>query len=94
MAIKIKTDPVKAQTRVQFVLADDVHRGPVSAVGNFNDWKPGAHKLVQRQNGTRSVTVAVPTGQELHFRYLGAGGVWFDDPDVDEVRAEGGLLRV
>jgi hypothetical protein len=26
--------------------------------------------------------VTVPSGQELHFRYLGSGGVWFDDPDA------------
>lgn len=94
MAIRVKTNPSTAQTKVQFVLPDDVHAGPVSAVGNFNDWQPGKHKLVQRKNGTRSVTVAVPAGQVLHFRYLGSGGVWFDDPDVDEVRAEGGLLHV
>jgi hypothetical protein len=94
MTIRIKSNPSKTETKVQFVLPNDIHDGPVSAVGNFNDWQPGAHRLVPRSNGTRSVTVAVPAGQELHFRYLGSGGVWFDDADADEVRAEGSLLRV
>ena len=72
----------------QFVLPDDIHDGPVSAVGTFNDWVPGAHKLVRRNNGTRSVSVAVPAGQAIKFRYLGAGGVWFDDEDADVITPE------
>jgi hypothetical protein len=92
MALRIKTKGTK--TQIQFVLPDDVHEGPVSAVGTFNDWKPGAHKLVRRSNGTRSVTVAVPTGQEVQFRYLGEGGVWFDDEDADAITPEGSLVRV
>ncbi len=60
MALRIKADG--SQIRIQFVLPDDIHVGPVSAVGSFNDWKPGAHTLVRRSNGTRSVTVAVPAG--------------------------------
>jgi len=84
----------KAQsTKIQFVLPDDVHEGAVSAVGSFNGWEPGVHRLVKRSNGTRSVTVDVPRGQEVRFRYLGAGGVWFDDPDADEITAEGSLVR-
>jgi len=78
--------------KIQFVLPDDIHDGPVSAVGSFNDWQPGAHRLVKRSNGTRSVTVEVPRGREVRFRYLGTGGVWFDDPDVDVITDEGALI--
>jgi hypothetical protein len=92
MALRIKTNGTKVQ--IQFVLPDDVHEGPVSAVGTFNDWKPGAHKLVRRSNGTRTVTVAVPSGQEVQFRYLGEGGVWFDDEDAHAITPEGSLVRV
>ncbi len=94
MSIRVQKDPSTAETKVQFVLPDDVHDGPVSAVGSFNGWRPGAHRLIRRSNGTRSVTVKVPAGQEVRFRYLGSGGVWFDDPDAHEVGAEGGLIRV
>lgn len=82
MAIRVSADRKAGLSKIQFVLPDDVHDGPVSAVGDFNDWRPGVHKLVRRRNGTRSVTVTVPTGQEVRFRYLGSGGVWFDDPDA------------
>jgi hypothetical protein len=94
MAIRISNDAKKKRATVQFVLPDDVHDGPVSAVGTFNGWQPGAHRLVRRSNGTRSVTVKVEPGAELRFRYLGSGGVWFDDPDVSEWSSDGGVLRV
>ncbi len=92
MTIRITRDPHKGETKLQFVLPDDVHDGPVSAVGSFNGWRPGAHKLVRRSNGTRSVSVAVPAGEQVSFRYLGSGGVWFDDPDAHGFDHDGGLL--
>ena len=92
MSLRIKSD-TKA-TKIQFVLPDDIHDGPVSAVGTFNDWAPGKHKLVRRSNGTRSVTVAVPKGQNIQFRYLGEGGVWFDDEDAHVVTPEGSRITV
>ena len=30
---------------------------------------------------------------ELKHRYLGAGGVWFDDEDADAITPEGSLIR-
>lgn len=80
-------------TKIQFVLPDDVHEGAVSAVGSFNGWEPGVHRLVRRSNGTRSVSIDVPRGEEVRFRYLGTGGVWFDDPDAHEITSEGSLVR-
>jgi hypothetical protein len=91
MSLRITTDGTR--TKIQFVLPDDAHSGPVSAVGTFNDWRPGAHKLVKRRNGTRSVSVAVPAGQRVAFRYLGAGGVWFDDEDAHAITSEGSLIQ-
>nr|WP_202897399.1 isoamylase [Actinopolymorpha pittospori] len=75
-------------------MPDDVHDGPVSAVGTFNDWTPGRHRLIRRNNGTRSVTLTVARGQELRFRYLGSGGRWFDDPDAEAVDHEGSVIRI
>jgi hypothetical protein len=92
MALRIQT--AGNQTKISFVLPDSVHPGPVSAVGTFNDWVPGKHKLVRRSNGTRSVTIAVPSGQEVHFRYLADGGVWFDDEDAHAITQQGSLVRV
>jgi hypothetical protein len=92
MALRIT--PNGTSTKIVFVLPDDAHDGPISAVGTFNNWVPGAHKLVRRSNGTRSVSVAVPKGAEIQFRYLADGGVWFDDEDAHAITPEGSLVRV
>ena len=92
MALRIT--PKGTSTKIQFVLPDDIHDGAISAVGTFNDWQPGVHKLVRRSNGTRSVTVAVSKGQRIQFRYLGEGGVWFDDEDADAITPDGSLVKV
>lgn len=94
MAIRVQLDPNSAQAKVQLVLPDDIHDGPVSAVGTFNDWTPGRHRLIRRSNGTRSVTLRVEPGTELRFRYLGSGGRWFDDPEAEHVDHEGATIRV
>lgn len=91
MALKITTKG--DTTKIQFVLPDTIAEGPVSAVGTFNDWTPGKHKLVKRSNGTRSVTVAVPAGESVAFRYLGEGGVWFDDEDAHVITERGSLVQ-
>jgi 1,4-alpha-glucan branching enzyme len=68
--------------RVTFALPIDNPGGAVSVVGNFNDWNPYTHPLRKRANQTRSAAVTVRAGSTLHFRYLGEGGVWFDDETV------------
>ena len=68
--------------RVTFALPIDDPGGAVSVVGNFNDWNPYTHPLRKRANQTRSAAVTVKTGSTLHFRYLGEGGIWFDDETV------------
>jgi hypothetical protein len=92
MALRIT--PHGTSTKIQFVLPDNIHAGAVSAVGTFNDWTPGAHKLVRRANGTRSVTVTVPKGESVQFRYLGEGGFWFDDEDAHAITPEGSRLTL
>jgi hypothetical protein len=71
---------------------DDTVAGPVSVVGDFNDWTPGTHVLRRRGNGTRSVAVTLPAGRPARFRYLADGGLWFDDPQADAHEQDGSLL--
>ena len=75
------------KVRVTFALPADDPDGPVSVVGSFNEWDPFAHPLRRRANRTRSTAVTVQAGTTLHFRYLAANGVWFDD---ETVVAQGG----
>lgn len=77
---------------VRFSLGESEHPGAVSVVGSFNAWMPGLDELQTQPDGARAVTVGVPYGLPLVFRYLGADGDWFDDPAADEVSDDGSLL--
>lgn len=79
--------------RVTFTLPSDT-RGPVSVVGDFNDWDPYAHPMPETPDGRRTVTVEVPAGYSFAFRYLGHGGCWFDDPQADAHDHRGGVLNI
>jgi hypothetical protein len=80
--------------RVTFALPADEPAGAVSVVGSFNDWHPFAHPLRRRANRTRSAAVTVQAGTTLHFRYLGEGGVWFDDETLPAREGQGVTLTV
>jgi hypothetical protein len=87
--------PTKAGTvKLTFTLPGDEPTGPVSVVGDFNDWQPGLHELVPGRDGTRSATVTVPAGTTLRFRYLADGGMWFDDDSADMRDEQGCLVSV
>jgi 1,4-alpha-glucan branching enzyme len=80
-------------TQVTFVLSAGHPSGEASVVGDFNDWKPGAHPLSLRRNGTRTVTVPLPADQRIHFRYLAHGDYWFDDDHADGHDGTNGYLH-
>ncbi len=69
----------KDRTEVTFILPADIPPGPVSVVGDFNDWQPGVHTLQSRKDGKRAVTVELPPASTHSFRYLAAGDYWFND---------------
>jgi hypothetical protein len=81
-------------TQIQFTIDDHSGEGIVSVVGSFNDWAPGINVFVLQSNGTRVADVSVPSGEDVYFRYLGSGGVWFDEPDADEVASGGSVIRL
>jgi len=76
---------------VTFALPGEV--GPVSVVGDFNDWTPGAHVLQRRSNGTRSVAINLGSGR-FEFRYLAPDGVWLDEPAVPERSGPNAVLAI
>jgi len=92
--IKTSTPGRDGTVRVTFAIPADEPGGPVSVVGNFNDWDPFAHPLRLRANRTRSAAVTVPAGSTLHFRYFGEGGVWFDDETVSAREGQDVALTV
>ncbi|MCW2526221.1 MAG: isoamylase N-terminal protein [Pseudonocardiales bacterium] len=92
MTINRRADDATGSTIVIFSLSQNAHEGPVSVVGSFNDWTPGQHRLEPQDDGTLVAEVVTTGENELHFRYLGSGGAWFDDDDADEITAAGSVL--
>ncbi|MEX2659392.1 MAG: isoamylase early set domain-containing protein [Acidimicrobiales bacterium] len=68
--------------KVSFVLPLSETPDPVSVCGDFNGWDPLMHPMKKRANGTRSVTVELPSGR-FAFKYL-SGGTWFTDPEAHD----------
>ncbi|MER6782218.1 MULTISPECIES: hypothetical protein [unclassified Streptomyces] len=52
--------PRRDGTEVTFVLPREDPPGPVSVVGDFNDWQPGVRMPQPRKDGERAATVALP----------------------------------
>lgn len=82
MSIKVTRSAKAGTAKVTWSLPADFPAGPVSVLGTFNDWTPGAHPLKNRAGGVRSASATVPLGTTVCFRYLGENGGWFDDADA------------
>ena len=90
----IRTSPTAGNVKVTFALPLNLADGRCSVVGDFNQWLPGKHELRKRTNGTRSISVTVPKGTRLRFRYLGENGNWFNDPDHSDLDGTDNVLTV
>ena len=80
-----KNDKVK----VTFVMPHSEGQAAMSVVGDFNDWQPGATKMVKRNNGTCSVSLVLDPGQRYGFRYFLEDGTWVNDEAADAYEASG-----
>ena len=70
-------------TEITFVLPPDLPPGPVSVVGEFNEWRPGVNRFEPREDGLRAARVVLPTGERIGFRYLASDGHWLDEVEAD-----------
>jgi hypothetical protein len=93
MAIELSEDTSSEQLQITFTICDSGDDTAVSVVGSFNDWLAGADTLTARGDGLLGVTVTLASDDDVHFRYLRAGGIWFDDDEADEITPFGSVIR-
>lgn len=58
--------------------------GPVSVVGDFNDWDPDAEPLETDGGEERTTTVVMRAGRRYEFRYVTPAGVYCNDETADD----------
>lgn len=97
MAIEVSRDIASGQLHVLFIITDDrdgnTDDTTVSVVGSFNDWRPGANAFTRQEDGSLTTSVKLNSDDDIHFRYLRTGGIWFDDADADEITAFGSVIH-
>jgi hypothetical protein len=92
MAIEISEDAATGHLLVTFTIPDDGDDTIVSVVGSFDDWLPGTDTFASVGDGLLAVSVTVIADEDVHFRYLRTGGIWFDDDEADEITSFGSVI--
>ncbi len=82
-----RTKPTSDRTKITFAVPHDLAPASVSLIGEFNEWNPEAHPMKKRSNGTRSVTLELPTGRSWEYLYVTDDGVFFCDPEAEALVA-------
>lgn len=75
--------------RVTFKVPADVAAQEVAVLGEFNEWNPASHVMNQLKDGSFSLSVSLPAGQDYRFRYLLDGQRWENDWEADAYVANG-----
>ncbi|MSP13042.1 MAG: glycoside hydrolase family 13 [Chloroflexi bacterium] len=73
------------QVLVTFELPDSIWAEHIALVGDFNNWNPITHSLVQtHRNENWHITLCLEPGRSYRFRYLIDNEEWVNDPDADK----------
>jgi 1,4-alpha-glucan branching enzyme len=76
----------KRVCKVKFILPQEIANSAkkASLVGDFNNWDHKQAPMQKRSNGTRSVSIELPTGKEYQFRYFIDETRWENENEADK----------
>lgn len=85
MAITKTFLKTRASCKVKFRMEPDMTDGAAELflVGDFNSWQDTASPMKKLRDGSFSLEVELPLGQDYQFRYRTDGNVWLNDPEAD-----------
>ncbi len=73
----------KGKCRVTFQLPKEVNAKTASVVGEFNKWDTHATPMKRKRDGSFSVVMELPVGNEYRFRYWLDNERWENDWQAD-----------
>ena len=80
--IHIRSSQLPDHVQVDFELPASVWADHIFLVGDFNDWNDTATPLHQARDGCWRVSLELPAGQQIMFRYQ-VGQHWITDSQGD-----------
>lgn len=85
MAISKNFLKTRAACKVKFRLTSEETQGAdeVFLVGDFNDWSDTSHPMKHLKDGSFSLEIELPLGQDCQFRYRTGNNVWLNDSEAD-----------
>ena len=85
MALKKEYLKAKPSCRVTFTLPLERVDGAssVCVAGDFNDWDASATPMKRKKDGSFSVRLTLPVGNEYQFRYVVDAETWINDWEAD-----------
>ena len=69
--------------RVTFKSENEEQGQSAVLAGEFNDWSLTATPMKRLKDGSFSVSLSLPAGQNYRFRYVLDGNVWVNDTEAD-----------
>lgn len=85
MAISKNFLKTRAACKVKFRLTPEETQcsDEVFLVGDFNDWSDTSLPMRRLKDGSFSLEVELPLGQDCQFRYRTGNNVWLNDSEAD-----------
>ena len=81
------------RVKISFALPEDhPHAADAYVAGSFNNWNPKADRLIRRNNNTYSAVVTLEKNERYLYRYVTAGGEWFNVGDADAYEDQNGIV--
>ncbi|MGD9946888.1 MAG: isoamylase early set domain-containing protein [Desulfobulbus sp.] len=69
--------------RVTFKYENEEQAASAVLAGEFNDWSLKDTPMKKLKDGSFSLTLSLPAGQNYVFRYVLDGNIWVNDSDAD-----------
>lgn len=73
----------KPECKVTFSVPATMQAETVHLTGEFNDWSKTSHPMKKAKDGSFSLVVNLPVGQQFQFRYLINNDEYHNEPEAD-----------